>query len=58
MHGKTFASLDIGRPEMQVQAVAAPAPAATVATAPAAPVATTAPFVEFSLQSTMQEAAK
>ena len=59
MHGKTFASLDIGRPEMQVQAAAAPMPVAAATAAPASvPVATTAPFVEFSLQSTAQEAAK
>ena len=46
MHGKTFASLDIGRPD------------ATAASAPAAAPAPS-PFVEFSLQSTaMQEAAK
>jgi hypothetical protein len=53
MHGKTFASLDIARPD-----AVAPTPAATPATAaPAAPV--TSPFVEFSLQSTaVQEAAK
>lgn len=53
MHGKTFASLDIARPD-----AVAPAPAATAATAaPAAPA--TSPFVEFSLQSTaVQEAAK
>jgi hypothetical protein len=53
MHGKTFASLDIARPD-----AVAPAPAATPATAtPAAPA--TSPFVEFSLQSTaVQEAAK
>lgn len=41
MRGKTFASLDIGRPD----AAGAAAPAAS-------------PFVEFSLQSTLQEAAK
>jgi hypothetical protein len=53
MHGKTFASLDIARPD-----AVAPAPAAMpVTAAPAAPV--TSPFVEFSLQSTaVQEAAK
>nr|WP_202424588.1 hypothetical protein [Duganella levis] len=53
MHGKTFASLDIARPD-----AVAPAPPATPATAaPAAPA--TSPFVEFSLQSTaVQEAAK
>lgn len=59
MHGKTFASLDIGRPEMQ--APAAPAPVSAGAATPPAPtatVSTTAPFVEFSLQSTQQEAAK
>lgn len=50
MHGKTFASLDIGRPE--VQQAAAPAAAS------AAPISGVAPFVEFSLQSTAQEAAK
>ena len=47
MHGKTFASLDIGRPE------AAASAASTSAPAPAA-----APFVEFSLQSTVQEGTK
>jgi hypothetical protein len=52
MHGKSFASLDIGRP-----AAAQPVQAAPQSSAPA--VATTAPFVEFSLQSTaVQEAAK
>lgn len=51
MHGKSFGSLDIGRPD----APAAPAPAA----APGAAAPTTLPFVEFSLQSTaVQEAAK
>lgn len=50
MRGKTFASLDIGRPE-------AAAPAATPGATPA-PAAAAAPFVEFSLQSTAQEAAK
>jgi hypothetical protein len=47
MRGKTFASLDIGRPEAAASATSAsvPAPAAS-------------PFVEFSLQSTVQEAAK
>jgi hypothetical protein len=64
MHGKTFASLDIARPEGTATASApAPvvAPAAATAVAPAvAPVTTAAaaPFVEFSLQSTMKEAAK
>ena len=56
MHGKTFASLDIGRPD--VQQPAAPAAPSATATAPAAPVSAVAPFVEFSLQSTVQEAAK
>jgi len=51
MHGKTFASLDIGRPEAAASATSAAAPGA--APAPAA-----VPFVEFSLQSTVQEAAK
>lgn len=62
MHGKSFASLDISRPDTQVMPAAAPSaaapantnPAATVAApppAPAGPVATTAPFVQFSLQS-------
>lgn len=51
MRGKTFASLDIARPQD-----AAMTPTATPAlAAPAAPVA---PFVEFSLQSTAQEASK
>jgi hypothetical protein len=51
MRGKTFASLDIGRP-------AAAAPATSAAAAGAAPAPAAAPFVEFSLQSTVQEAAK
>lgn len=50
MRGKTFASLDIGRPDA---AAPAAAPGATPAPATAA-----SPFVEFSLQSTVQEAAK
>jgi hypothetical protein len=50
MRGKTFASLDIGRPDA---AAAAATPGVAPAPAPAA-----SPFVEFSLQSTMQEAAK
>lgn len=54
MHGKTFASLDIGRPDVQQPA----APAAPATPTAAAPVAAAAPFVEFSLQSTAQEAAK
>ena len=55
MHGKAFASLDIGRPDAPPsQAAAAPAPADTAPVAPAA-----VSFVEFSLQSTpAQEAAK
>ncbi|WP_343729494.1 hypothetical protein [Duganella sp.] len=53
MRGKSFASLDIARPA--AAAVAAPAAGAT-APANAAPAAS--PFVEFSLQSTAQEAAK
>jgi hypothetical protein len=58
MHGKTFASLDIGRPEAAETPVAPATPAAVgAASAPVAPAA--APFVEFSLQSTAaQEAAK
>jgi hypothetical protein len=48
MHGKSFASLDISRPDAQPVPAAAP----TAAPAPAAPVAVTAPFVQFSLQST------
>jgi hypothetical protein len=62
MHGKSFASLDISRPDAQLMPAAAPLPVAgpaaagaaapTAAPAPAAPVATTAPFVQFSLQST------
>lgn len=51
MHGKTFASLDIGRPD------AAATTAANAATA-AVPAPAASPFVEFSLQSTVQEAAK
>jgi hypothetical protein len=61
MHGKTFASLDIGRPDVQVPAAPPPAaasPSAAPAAMPAAPTTAIAPFVEFSLQSTMQEAAK
>ncbi|TFW22388.1 MSHA biogenesis protein MshA [Duganella callida] len=55
MHGKTFASLDIARPD----AALALAEAAAAASAPAVPAApSAAPYVEFSLQSTMQEAAK
>jgi hypothetical protein len=56
MHGKTFASLDISRPDAQL-APAAPGAAAAPATA-AAPTSVASPFVEFSLQSTAQEAAK
>ena len=57
MHGKSFASLDISRPDAQLMPAAAPLPVAgaaapTAAPAPATPVATTAPFVQFSLQST------
>ena len=61
MHGKSFASLDISRPDAQPMPAAAPAtgaaaPAAPAAAAPAATAATTAttaaPFVQFSLQST------
>jgi hypothetical protein len=55
MHGKTFASLDIARPDT-VAAPAAPVAAPSAPVAPAAP--TTAPYVEFSLQSTVQEAVK
>jgi hypothetical protein len=62
MHGKTFASLDIGRPDVQqaapVAPVAAVAPGAAAPVAAAAPLTGAAPFVEFSLQSTVQEAAK
>jgi hypothetical protein len=59
MHGKTFATLDIGRPDVQVPAAPAAVAASVQAPAPAAaPVAVAAPFVEFSLQSTAQEAAK
>jgi hypothetical protein len=61
MHGKTFASLDIGRPDVQVPTplpAAAASPAIAPAAVPATPTTTTAPFVEFSLQSTMQEAVK
>jgi hypothetical protein len=58
MHGKTFASLDIGRPEAaETPALSAAQAAAGAASSPAAP--STSPFVEFSLQSTAaQEAAK
>ncbi|SEN91393.1 hypothetical protein SAMN05428959_103743 [Duganella sp. CF517] len=61
MHGKSFASLDISRPEAQLMPAAAPpsAPAAIAggavpAAAPMAapPASATAPFVQFSLQST------
>jgi hypothetical protein len=48
MRGKTFASLDIGRPEA----------AAAAATSASVPAPAASPFVEFSLQSTVQEAAK
>ena len=58
MQGKSFASLDISRPDAQLTPPAAPAtiegvavPTAAPAAVPA-PVATTAPFVQFSLQST------
>ncbi|MYM67630.1 hypothetical protein GTP45_12405 [Pseudoduganella sp. FT55W] len=50
MRGKTFASLDISRPEGTASAAAPSAAPASAATA--------SPFVEFSLQSTMKEAAK
>jgi hypothetical protein len=54
MHGKTFASLDIGRPEAEPVSPVAAGAAALLAAAPALP-----PFVQFSLQSTaVQEAAK
>lgn len=62
MQGKTFASLDIARPDAMpltavVAAPAMPAPAGGAPAAPAAPVPP--PFVEFSLQSTpAQEAGK
>jgi hypothetical protein len=50
MRGKSFASLDISRPDAQLAPAVAPV---APATAPAiAPVATLAPFVQFSLQST------
>ncbi|MBP1204424.1 hypothetical protein JOD97_002466 [Duganella sp. 1411] len=61
MRGKSFATLDISRPEVQPQQQSQPLPAAappagaTPAAAPAlaaAPAATPAPFVQFSLQST------
>jgi hypothetical protein len=60
MHGKTFASLDIARPEAMPVQPAAPVAASTAPAAPAAPAAPVMPaFVEFSLQSTpAQEAAK
>ena len=63
MHGKTFASLDISRPDAQVMPAVAPptgaATAAAVATAtaaPAMPMTAAAPFVQFSLQSTAVKA--
>lgn len=63
MHGKTFATLDIGRPAMADTAAGAPAapvPALTVVPPDGAAAAksASAPYVEFSLQSTVQEAAK
>ncbi|MTV39727.1 MSHA biogenesis protein MshA [Duganella radicis] len=68
MRGKTFASLDIARPgatELATPAVApsaaAPQPAPNAAApnaAALAPAPAASPFVEFSLQSTVQEAAK
>ena len=58
MHGKTFASLDIGRPDVLQPAAPVAATATATTAAPAAPVSAIAPFVEFSLQSTAQEAAK
>jgi hypothetical protein len=54
MHGKTFASLDISRPETQ----AAPAPAAGAAASAVTQVAAPSPYVEFNLQSTAAETAK
>jgi hypothetical protein len=55
MRGKSFATLDIGRP----QNTAAPVPAAPVANgAPAPAVSAASPFVEFNLQTTAQEVAK
>jgi hypothetical protein len=54
MHGKTFASLDISRPETQ----ATPAPAAGAAASAVAQVAAPSPYVEFNLQSTAAETAK
>jgi hypothetical protein len=54
MHGKTFASLDISRPESQ----AAPAPAAGAAASAVVQVAVPSPYVEFNLQSTAAETAK
>jgi hypothetical protein len=54
MHGKTFASLDISRPETQ----AALAPAAGAAASAVAQVAAPSPYVEFNLQSTAAETAK
>nr|WP_202414443.1 MSHA biogenesis protein MshI [Duganella flavida] len=52
MRGKTFASLDIARPD------AALPTAGAIAAAPTAAAAVASPFVEFNLQSTPQEAAK
>ncbi|HEX7984849.1 MAG TPA: MSHA biogenesis protein MshA [Duganella sp.] len=62
MRGKSFASLDISRPDAQPAPAAAPASSAVApataasatvpAPAPAATAATPAPFVQFSLQST------
>lgn len=53
MRGKSFASLDIARPNAVAAAATGAGAAAPVNAAPA-----TSPFVEFSLQSTAQEAAK
>jgi hypothetical protein len=56
MRGKTFASLDISRPDAQATVAVPAAQGATPAAA--APAAVPSPYVEFSLQSTASEAAK
>lgn len=59
MHGKTFASLDIGRPEAEPVPSPVPVVAGAAALPSAAVAAAAPPFVQFSLQSSAaQEAAK
>jgi hypothetical protein len=51
MHGKTFSSLEIGRPPAEA-AASAPVSAATATAAPLTPPPASAPYVEFNLLST------